>query len=324
MISIFKASNQPNPIHWSWISLCGKDTQDFLHRLTTVHTKKLKVGEGAPGCFLNAQGKVLSSFHLWNYAPGEYAFELDGGLLDQGKAKLLQIIDQYTFSEQQTLTDVTSQLSWAWMFFNPHDDTDSLYSRLGISPLAPLQTQAIDEEIRVCHRGILPHGRSWLSFWAKPARLEQWLEHHFPEASLISAQEFELLRIQNMIPWINSEVNEEVIPLEVGLRGSIADFKGCYPGQEVIERIISLGAAPRKLALISGTGELPKPNDPIFNQASPPIQVGHITSSTALPQSDQFLALALIKKIHAKEGLAVQFNSQNSRNGMMIKISSYE
>ena len=324
MIFILKPFQQPQFKHWSWVSLCGKDTLDFLHRLTTVNTRLLKVGEGAPGCFLNAQGKILSSFHLWKYAPGEYAFEFDAGQSDHGKTKLFQIIDQYTFSEQQELTDATSQLSCVWMFFDSSEDLSSLHSKLGVSSLLPLQTQALDEEIRVCHHGLLDSGLSWLTLWGRPSRLEQWLERTFPEGTPLSAEGFELLRIQSLLPRIDTEISEEVIPLEVGLRQSIADSKGCYPGQEVIERIISLGSAPRKLALISGSGDLPQPQDPILNLATPPLPIGHITSSIHIPGTDQFLALGLVKKIHAKKGMEVQFQTKSSKNGMMIKISSYE
>ena len=324
MISILKPFHQPHLKSWSWVSLCGRDTQDFLHRLTTVNTKRLKVGEGAPGCFLNAQGKILSSFHLWNYGPGEYAFEFDAGHSHHGKMELFRIIDQYTFSEHQEITDATTQLSCIWMFFDSQEDAQQLYSKLNIQPLSPLQTQAIDEEIRVCHHGLLSPHLNWLTLWGRPARLDQWLEQTFPEAQVLPAEEFEHWRIQNLLPRVDAEITEDVIPLEVGLRQSIADAKGCYPGQEVIERIISLGSAPRKLTLISGTGEPPKPQDPIFNLASPPVVIGQITSSIALSGTDQFLALGLIKKIHAKEGMAIQFNSKSSQDGMMIKISSYE
>ena len=61
-------------------------------------------------------------------------------------------------------------------------------------------------------------------------------------------------RIEKLIPKFGAEFSgdETTNPLEVNLRSSVHDDKGCYPGQEVLEKIISLGSPSKKLCLLEG------------------------------------------------------------------------
>ena len=47
------------------------------------------------------------------------------------------------------------------------------------------------------------------------------------------------------------ELLESFTPLDVGCMGGIVQQKGCYPGQEVIERTIALGRPAKKLVSVS-------------------------------------------------------------------------
>ena len=93
---------------WNLITLSGADARDFLHRLTTVNVNSLQIGQGAPGFFLNPQGKIRAFFTLWRFATEDYSFEFDAGATCHWKKELLAAIDQYTFAEKFVLTDVTS------------------------------------------------------------------------------------------------------------------------------------------------------------------------------------------------------------------------
>jgi folate-binding protein YgfZ len=277
------------PIQWSWVTLAGPDAKDFLQRLTTVNTRDMEVGQGAPGFFLNAQGKVKAYFHLWNYASGEYAFEFDAGNGMHWKQELIKTVDAFTFAEKQTLIDVTA-LQSLWIFEG------------SVPGLEAGKTFATDAQIRFCHHGDRDFGRSWISAWGTPEKIAEWKASL--KAEPVAHEQLEHWRVLALRPWINSEIDENTNPLEVGMRDGIADNKGCYPGQEVIEKIISLGSPAKRLALIEGKGTAPQPGEPIRNNAEPPMEVGSVTS--VLECEGSFSALALVKKIHAKAGNAVR------------------
>lgn len=307
-------------IHWSWVTLCGRDARDFLHRLTTVHVNALEVGQGAPGFFLNAQGKIRAYFTLWRFGDEDYAFELDAGATGAWKQELLAAIDQYTFAEKFTLSDVTA-LECRWVFAESDAEGASLLSALGAPVLRAGHTVAIDEEIRVCHHGSVDYGRPWISCWGRPARIAQWLERALPGATVASLSLLEQWRLAALRPAVDAEITSSTIPLEAGLTNAIAQGKGCYPGQEVIERIISLGSPARRLVRIEGDGSKPAAGEAIFNLAEPPAEVGQVTSAVKR-EDGGFYALGFVRKIHSKEGLEVRFGSSGSQ-GRITRVAPY-
>jgi len=300
------------PPNWSWISITGPDARDFLHRLTTVHVNALQPGQGSSGFFLTAQGKIRAYFTLWNYGPQDYAFEFDPGQTGEWKTHLLTAIDQYTFAEKFVLTDA-KELEARWLFPRPDLTPDltkeSELTSLGLgTPLKPGETCATDDEIRICHHGERDFGRPWISAWGRPARLAQWLERTAPQAEAVDFATLEGWRIAAARPRLGAEIDENTIPLEAGLIDGISSDKGCYPGQEVIERIISLGSPARRLVQLDGSGPTPAAGSTIFNLAEPPIEIGTLTSLHA--EGGKFTALGYVRKIHAKEGLQVRFQNQ--------------
>jgi folate-binding protein YgfZ len=109
----------------------------------------------------------------------------------------------------------------------------------------------------------------------------------------ICSAEQTLKRIQSRIPKLGNEFlnNGESNPLEINLETAIHDQKGCYPGQEVIEKIIAIGSPAKKLCLVKCLNqsplELPLPLD---------LDHGKLTSYQSA------YGLAIVRKTHANPG----------------------
>jgi folate-binding protein YgfZ len=92
-----------------------------------------------------------------------------------------------------------------------------------------------------------------------------------------SRSDYELARIAAGWPAMGTEITPgETIPAETGVAGVAVDFrKGCYPGQELVERMDARGAsAPRALRVVtvaSGT----EAGEPLVVDGT---EVGRITS----------------------------------------------
>jgi folate-binding protein YgfZ len=84
-----------------------------------------------------------------------------------------------------------------------------------------------------------------------------------PEASTgtLAIDDEEQARILSLrpAPGLEFSLDGTVNPLEVNLNHAIADQKGCYPGQEVIEKILALGSPARRLCQLRAESELPAP-----------------------------------------------------------------
>ena len=297
--------------------MTGSDAKDYLHRMTTANAQELQTGQGTLGCFLTAQAKIRSFFRLWQIDKGDFAFELDAGLEAHWKTGLLTAIDQFHFGEKFVIHDHPKGLECLWAF--------------GAMPATALAaesaseaklTHAFDEVsgCHVCHQGPGDYGRPWVTVWGTASQIETWQRGHAAATQSVDFEELEAWRIQALRPRADTEIREDSIPLEIGLKDSIADNKGCYPGQEVIEKIVALGAPARRLALIEGHGQIPVSGDKILNSAEPPSEVGQVTSVTH-EASGNFYALGVLRKTHAKEGLEVKFGTGSA--GKVVRIAPY-
>ena len=100
------------------------------------------------------------------------------------------------------------------------------------------------------------------------------------------------LRIEAGWPAMGSEITEATIPGETGLVPLAVSFtKGCYPGQELVERIDARGGnVPRRLRLIRGSAMF-QSGDPVERDGSP---VGVVTSVAMV--EDGWLALGFVSR----------------------------
>jgi folate-binding protein YgfZ len=112
--------------------------------------------------------------------------------------------------------------------------------------------------------------------------------------------ELEAARIADGWPAMGAEiVPGETIPAETGVTAVAVDFrKGCYPGQELVERMDSRGAsAPRSLRILD-VGPGARPGDPIEHDGQ---QVGVLTSvagTTALGYVKRGVGLGRVPDHH--------------------------
>lgn len=297
------------PLQWSWLNIQGPDASDFLHRLTTVNVKAMKPGDGAPGFFLSPQGKIRGFFTLWTVQAADFVLEFDAGQAGKWKTELLSVIDQFHFGEKFTLTEVTD-LQCTWIF----DQTFSLGAN---------KTAVDSNGARLFHHGSADFGRPWISAWGTAQQLEALLGSNDLGGAKDSTtyHQIEQWRIHSARPAVDHELSENSNPLEVGLHEAIAGNKGCYPGQEVIEKIISLGSPARRLVKIVGQGPAPSVGEQIRTADAAHAEVGQVTSVAQTEQG--FELLTLVRKNHAKEGLEVTFSANPETRAKLVQIAPY-
>jgi hypothetical protein len=331
--------------HARWVELLGPDAEDFLQRISTVNVRSLAIGRGEPGFLLSAQGKIRAIFHLWRLGPEAFVFELDAGADSSWERALIEAIDQYTFGERIELRAPVgdSAPSCLWLL-TPKSEAFFPGLSANASRVLNSPSEASQAPLRVFHHGDSALGSHWLSVWgAKPllrSLLQQWQAARPAELELreFGSSALELLRIHQLTPGIDREIlHEQTIPLEVGLHAAIATGKGCYPGQEVIERISALGSPARRLALLRGVGasavtprSLPDAGEALFAtvpspqtfsdeapaQAGEAPEAGHLTSvAAATAEEGGFIALALLRRTQAREGAELR-----TAGGSIMKI----
>jgi folate-binding protein YgfZ len=123
-------------------------------------------------------------------------------------------------------------------------------------------------------------------------------------AIAVGADALEMRRISRGIPRYGVDIRERDLPQETGQMRALSFTKGCYLGQEIVERIRSRGAVRREFTAFSIEGPLPEQGTKIQADEK---EVGEITSSADLPlqAGNRAVALgylrseALSKNLHA-------------------------
>ena len=108
---------------------------------------------------------------------------------------------------------------------------------------------------------------------------------------------FETARIEAGIPLFGADMDETNIPLECGIENRAVVYnKGCYIGQEVINRIHSVGHVNKELCGLRLADELktlPQRGDKLFHAGK---EIGYVTSAVKSPALDANIALGYVRR----------------------------
>jgi len=110
-------------------------------------------------------------------------------------------------------------------------------------------------------------------------------------------QAFETARIEAGIPRFGMDMDETNLPLECGIESRAVSYsKGCYIGQEVINRVHSFGHVTRELCglrLADDLKSLPVRGDKLFHAGK---EIGRVTSAVKSPSLSAYIALGYVRR----------------------------
>ena len=237
----------------SVFALSGPDRVRYLNAVTSGNIRDLAPGQSALGLALNAQGHMLAE--LLTLVLEDRLLVLSHVFLRQ---RTFETLDKFIIMDDATLTDETSQT--------------------GTLALEGPQAPEILREITEVDLGQLPVGthvaaQMRVAGGAIPCRILRRSEFGLPGAELLLPREaleaawralgaavrgrgglpigyraLDMLRLEAGIPWYGADFDEHQIPQEAGIESTHISFtKGCYTGQEIVERVRSRGHVNRRL-----------------------------------------------------------------------------
>jgi folate-binding protein YgfZ len=113
-------------------------------------------------------------------------------------------------------------------------------------------------------------------------------------ATPVGTTALEAFRVAEGIPTYGIDIAERDLPQETSQTRALHFSKGCYLGQEIVERIRSRGNVHRHLRQLELDGPLAKAGSELFLEGAP---VGAITSTAELPLdgATRRFALAMVR-----------------------------
>ena len=109
------------------------------------------------------------------------------------------------------------------------------------------------------------------------------------------------VRLELGAPWFGHDYDDKQIPHEAGLEHSHINYeKGCYTGQEIVERVRSRGHVNRRLTeLRFFSAEAPAPGTKLLQEGN---EIGSVTSTAFSPRLGQPIGLGYLRREHSALG----------------------
>src|SRR5208283_405564 len=110
-----------------------------------------------------------------------------------------------------------------------------------------------------------------------------------------------VVRLEQRIPWFGSDFGEKQIPHEAGLQDShISYTKGCYTGQEIVERVRSRGQVNRvRVTLKYDTPQPPAPGTLLFFEGK---EAGYTTRAAFSPKLNAPIGMGYLRREKSSPG----------------------
>ncbi len=303
------------------IEVTGNDRGSFLQNLTTNQIANLQPGEGNYAFSINIKGRVVFDAVVLVQAE-RILLDIDARWVEPARAWL----DRYHITEDVKLVDYSEEHRRV-AIFGPHaneclqalefgklmpmawyqnasrtiQDADVTVFRQEQTGLIGAEFIILDDRGGICVERLLAAARA--------AGLEQ-----------VHIDTLNALRIEAGIPASVVDIDDDVVPPETGqIERGISYQKGCYLGQEVIERMRARGVLPRKLVGVQyDSDDAPPPNTPLQIDGQP---VGRSMSATYSPTLQAPLALAYLKAAHAQPDATVTAAAEGKMwNGTVVKL----
>jgi aminomethyltransferase len=273
----------------------GDDRARLLHAMTTNHVQQLTPGTGCYAFFLNAQGHIQADVNLLCL---EDRFLLDTE--PETRERVFRHLDKYIIADDVALEDVTATLACV-AAEGPH----------AAAVLAAIGAPALDVEYahaswdgaiveRVNETGA-PGFRIFMPAETKAdwiARLES------AGAVYATPDEARTVRLEHGKPRYGEDIFDTTLPQETQQMHAVHFAKGCYIGQEIVERIRSRGRVNRLLVKLEVEGEAPLAGGTKITAGA--AEAGEITSSTFSPALGKVVALAYLRAQYAGDGTVLQ------------------
>ncbi|MEO8736378.1 MAG: folate-binding protein [Edaphobacter sp.] len=261
-----------------WIRVTGNDRVRWLNGMVTNSIQDLQTGRGCYNFLLSVQGRIQGDASIFA--------EPDALLLETASEQipgLMALLDRFIIMDDVELADGSLGRS-GLSISGPH--AASLLQQIGLpgTSLGELEMHTASwnsADVNVVHAysPLVPH----FEIWAQSATAEA-LSRAFLDAGAIPCdpQSQEWLRMLEGTPRYGTDIRDRELPQETGQTRALHFAKGCYLGQEIVERIRSRGNVHRIFTAFRLEGALPNPATMLEADGK---QVGELTSIAAIPLS---------------------------------------
>lgn len=224
----------------------GNDVVDFFNRMTTNDIAKIGVNENIKTVLLTDKGRIIDLLTL--FRRGEKLFIKTSYNYE---SKVNEYLNKYIVMDDVSLTKCDGQFVNFIVFGEGKDK-----AMLRVSEYESKVTQDRSQQ------NLLLYYSENIGFESLEVICHLDKSHEIrtllSEGNFQTCIDYEYMRILSGYPEAPGELNENINPLECGLKKFVSFKKGCYVGQEVIARLDSQDKIPKQMVRISSDEILEK------------------------------------------------------------------
>ena len=266
------------------IRVTGEDATRLLHAMVSNHVERLHPGDGCYAFFLNAQGRILADMNLLRLA-GSFLMDTE----PETRHSAREHLDKYIIADDVTLEDATVETA-ALGIEGPL--AQATLSGLG----APVPAEPYSH-LEWGRRRVVRSSVTGAPGFAVICPLEDQgeMERLLESAGALEAgpEAVRTVRLEHGKPRYGEDFDERRLPQETQLLHGVHFSKGCYLGQEVVERIRSRGGVHRFLVRLAIHAETPPA--PGTRIAADGKEIGELASAAWSPALGHVVALGYLR-----------------------------
>jgi aminomethyltransferase len=287
-------------------SLSGPDAQRYMNALLTSNIRDLKPGNGAMGLLLTPQGHILAEVETLLLT--DRILAISHAMV---RERTFATLEKFIIMDDVTIEDATPSTATLDLI-GPR--TAALLLELCGVNISELPLLAhVEATLSSIHCRIVRH-----EFGGDPSAILMTSRDDLPNlwrilemyvraegGAVIGMEALNSLRLEYGTPWFGHDYDDKNIPHEAGLEHSHISYeKGCYTGQEIVERVRSRGHANRRLTEVEFSS-LEKPAAGakfLVPGKSPSTEVGNVTSAAFSPMLGAAIGLGYVRREYSSVG----------------------
>jgi folate-binding protein YgfZ len=287
------------------VSLTGADRVRYLNAMLTNNIRDLAPGQGNISLLLSPQGRILAEVET---------LALPDRLLCVSHAmireKLVATLEKFIIMDDVTLEDITERMGTVALEGPKTPEIVREICGLGLNSLTELghaEATIAGIACRVVHRtpGAVPSAEFIVDRAQLAALWNLLLEKARAHGGgPVGYEALNALRLEAGIPWYGYDFDENQIPHQAALEATHISFtKGCYTGQEIVERVRSQGNVQRRRVMLRFSGDtVPARGEPLFSGTA---EVGFVTRAARSPKFASVIGMGYVRREQMEPGSKV-------------------
>ena len=291
-----------------YLSFSGPDRVRYLNAILTNNIKDLATNRGTVSLLLSPQGHILAEIET--HARPDSLFCISFAMI---RERIIEWLDKYIIMDDVTLTDESQRFGTLALEGPDAVAAAKAVSGVDLSALQELESVETAAASITCwitkrSTGDTP-GCEFLVEQGSLANLWELLLAQVKQhgGGPVGYAALSAIRLSQGIPWFGYDFGEKQIPHEAGLQSShISYTKGCYTGQEIVERVRSRGQVNRqRVSLIFDSASVPGSGEILLADGR---DAGVITRAALFAPKSIAIGMGYVRREFAAPGTALRWS----------------